>query len=142
MNKKKVLAFVIVMILMIGTLAGCSESTGGTVYIPDNSLEVIKDRGKLIVGTAPGYFPFEMINEENEVIGYDIEIANYLAESLGVELEIADYDWNGLTPALQTDKIDLLLSGMTITGARAANVDFSIPYFRTGQSLMVNKENP
>ena len=140
-RKARKISLFIVALLVVVSVAGCSRQTSGegAVYLPDDSLEKIIAKGKLVVGTAPGYFPFEMINEENEIIGYDIDIAKYLAEGLGVELEIVDYDWQGLQPALMTDKIDLLMSGMTILAERAAKVNFSVPYFETGQSIMVHK---
>jgi len=104
------------------------------------SLTEIKKRGKLIVGTDTTFPPFEFVDEKNQVVGFDIDIANELAKRLGVKLEIVNLPFDSLIPALLQGKIDLIIAGMTITEERAKVVDFSKPYFEANQAIVVRKD--
>jgi len=128
--KKMLNCFVILVLLFALTI---SVSAGEMT-----TLEKISERGKIIVGTAPGYFPFEMIDDNGEVMGFDIDMAEAIASELGVDLEIKSFQWSGVIPALQTGKVDMLIAGMTITPGRALKVTFSDPYFDTGLAMLVN----
>ncbi len=100
-------------------------------------------RNKLIVGMEVKYFPFEYSDEKGQPIGFDVEIAQTIAKELGVEIEIKDMEFSGLIPALQSGKIDLIISGMTRTLTRAKTVSFTQPYFETGLcALLSNKRAP
>jgi len=133
---KRLMILLVVCILLFSTINVIAKDN----YVADPSLEKIIKTGKIRIGTSPGYFPFEMINTKNEIIGFDADIAKYLADGLGVELEMIDYDWNGLVPALLTDKVDIIISGITILASRAAKMSFSVPYTETGQAVVINKE--
>uniref|UniRef100_A0A832IKD7 Basic amino acid ABC transporter substrate-binding protein n=2 Tax=Fervidobacterium pennivorans TaxID=93466 RepID=A0A832IKD7_FERPE len=104
------------------------------------SLTQIKKRGKLIVGTEPTFPPFEFVDEKNQVVGFDIDIANELAKRLGVKLEVVNLPFDSLIRALLQGKIDLIIAGMTITEERAKVVDFSKPYFEANQAIVVRKD--
>jgi len=132
---KKMFMFWLVAAFLIVT--GCSQEAGGGVAAGPSTIEKILDRNKLIVGTSPGYFPFEMKDKDGNNVGYDIDLAKAIADALKVELEFKEYEFNGLIPALQTGDIDMVISGMTIRGDRALAVSFSDPYYSAGQVLMV-----
>lgn len=149
-KKTKILGIFMALLITITGIAGCSNILKDTssqgqissVYVPDDSLTRIKRSGKLIVGTHAGSYPFTMIDTKGELIGFDVDIAKYLADGLGVELELVDYDWKGLIPTLLTDKVDIVIADMTITAKRASNANFSNSYFETGQSLLISKKTP
>ncbi len=103
------------------------------------TLVQIQKRGKLIVGTEPTFPPFEFVDEKNQIIGFDIDIAQELAKRLNVKLEIVSLPFDSLIPALQQGKIDLIIAGMTITEERSKVVDFSKPYFNANQAIVVRK---
>ncbi|MBT1247180.1 MULTISPECIES: basic amino acid ABC transporter substrate-binding protein [unclassified Thermosipho (in: thermotogales)] len=103
------------------------------------SLSEIKERGVLIVGTEPTFPPFEFVDQNNSIVGFDIDIAKKIANELGVELKILNLPFDSLIPAIMSDKIDLIIAGMTITNERAKVIDFSIPYFNANQSIVVRK---
>jgi len=124
---------VAVVVLLIGMVIVVTLSFA-------QSLAGIKKRGKLIVGTEPTFPPFEFVNEKNQVVGFDIDIANELAKRLGVKLEIVNLPFDSLIPALLQGKIDLIIAGMTITEERAKVVDFSKPYFEANQAIVVRKD--
>jgi len=130
----KVLALVIIALIGL-VLSGCKQKDV-------NELEVIKKRGKLIVGTSPDYPPYEFIDiDTGEVIGFDIEIAKEIAKDLGVELEIKEMAFSGLLAALTTGNVDIVLAGMTPTPERQLSVDFSDIYYTAVQALIVHKDN-
>ncbi|MCX7653823.1 MAG: basic amino acid ABC transporter substrate-binding protein [Fervidobacterium sp.] len=129
MNKKKLL-WIVALILTTGLVS--------TVFC--QTLTQIKQRGKLLVGTEPTFPPFEFVDEKNQVVGFDIDIANELAKRLGVKLEIVSLPFDSLIPALLQGKIDLIIAGMTITEERAKVVDFSKPYFEANQAIVVRKD--
>ena len=79
-----------------------------------------------------------MTDEQNQPTGIDVELARALATSLGKELVIRNTAFDGLIPALQTGKLDLIISSMTITAKRAETIDFSDPYVHMGICLLVN----
>ena len=97
-----------------------------------------KKESQLVVGMELASPPFDMTDEQNRPTGIDVELARALAKSLGKELVIRNTAFDGLIPALETGKIDLIISSMTITAKRADSIDFSDPYVHMGICLLVN----
>ncbi|MDR1873399.1 MAG: transporter substrate-binding domain-containing protein [Synergistaceae bacterium] len=112
-----------------------------TAEAAEGTLDGIAKAGKIVVGSAPGYYPFEMMDKKGEFIGYDIDVARAIANALGVQAEFRQFEFAGLIPALHAGEIDIVIAGMSITGKRALSVSFSDPYFETGQVLMVRKSD-
>nr|WP_312578733.1 transporter substrate-binding domain-containing protein [Sedimentibacter sp.] len=133
---KKIIS-IIMIALLVFSLVGCSSGNTATASKDVSTIEKIQKNGKLVIGTAPGYLPFEMKDVDGNFVGYDIDIANAMGASLGVPVEFKQYEFSGLIPALQTGDIDMILGAMTIRGDRALAVSFSNPYYATGQVLMV-----
>src|SRR5690554_4760870 len=135
---KKVISILLIVVLVF-SLVGCSAGTtaSNNANAEMSTIDKIKKNGKIVIGTAPGYMPFEMKDVDGNFVGYDIDMGNAIAASLGVKVEWKQFEFSGLIPALQTGDIDLILAGMTIRGDRAAAVSFSNPYYATGQVLLV-----
>ncbi len=104
------------------------------------TLEEIQQRGTLRVGLEPGYMPFELPNKKGEIIGFDVDIAKRMAKAMGVKLELVSTAWDGIIPALLTNKFDIIMSGMTLTQERNMTVNFAKPYILIGQSVLLNKK--
>jgi len=104
------------------------------------TLEEIQKRGKLRVGMEPGYMPFELVNQKSEIIGFDVDMAKRMAKAMGVELELVSTAWDGIIPALMTNKFDVIMSGMTLTQERNMSINFAPPYIVIGQSILVKKD--
>jgi len=85
--------------------------------------------------------PFEFIDENGDFAGFDIELMNAIAEKIGYEVKWENADFAGLVASLQTGKYDAVISGMTITASRQEEVDFSRPYFRSDQAVVVQESN-
>ena len=109
-----------------------------------DKLQEIKDSGKLVMGTSADYPPYEwhLIKDgKDEIIGFDIDIAQAIADELGVELEIKDMDFDGLIPALSTGKIDMIIAGMNPTEERKQSVDFTDVYYTQKDALVIKSED-
>ncbi|MGB3641765.1 MAG: transporter substrate-binding domain-containing protein, partial [Rivularia sp. (in: cyanobacteria)] len=94
--------------------------------------------------TSPDYPPYEFYETkdgERKIVGFDIDIANYLKKELGFKLKIAQSDFNGLIPALQANRADFVMAGMTPTPQRSASVDFSIIYYEAKDTIVASKSN-
>lgn len=126
----------ILSVTLVGALA-LSLMACGKKEESKTSLQEIKDKGKLVMGTSPDFPPFEFKDTKGNVVGMDVEIAKEIAKDLGVELEIKEMDFDGLLPALQGKKLDVILSGMTPKEERKQSVDFSNMYYKTDNIFIV-----
>ena len=135
LKNKKYLVVVVAVILSLGLiLSGCSSQEEEMT-----KLERIKEEGKIVLGTAADYPPYEFhkqIDGEDHIVGFDIEIAKEIAKDMGVELEIKDMKFDGLLAALQAGNIDFIVAGMVPTEERAKSVDFSQPYYQAEQKFL------
>jgi ABC-type amino acid transport substrate-binding protein len=131
---------VITSLLMVGILAACGTGESATGENGEGGSEVTEK--KLVMATSADYPPYEFIDTEkgNEIIGFDVDIANYITKELGYELEILDMDFNGLIPGMNAGKADFIIAGMSATEERKENVDFSEAYF-TSKELLVTKKD-
>lgn len=105
-----------------------------------DALDAIIERGSLRVGIDVGYMPFEMRDKQGRIIGFDVDLAQAMADAMGVQLELVNSAWDGIIPALLTDKFDLIFGGMTITPQRNLRVLFSDPYLTIGQTLLIDRK--
>lgn len=96
----------------------------------------------LVVGMELAYPPFETKDNEGNPTGVSVELAKAFGEYLGRDVIIENINWTGLIPALQTDKVDMVISSMTITEVRKESVDFSDGYAKAYLAFLVNKESP
>jgi polar amino acid transport system substrate-binding protein len=112
-------------------LAGAGSATllslAGTRRAYADTLDEVKKRGVLVVGTEAAYVPYEFF-KDGKIIGYDPDIVEHFVQKLGVKAQLVDTAWNGIIPALYAKKFDVIISAMTITKERAEKVLFSMPY--------------
>ena len=103
-------------------------------------LEDIKSAGVLRVAAFDSNPPFGFVDEKTrQITGLDVDYAQALAEKLGVKLEIVPTNPANRVPLLTSNKVDLVLANFTITEERAKQIDFSIPYFASGQQFLAKK---
>lgn len=99
-----------------------------------------KTEDTLKLAVSPDYPPFEF-KKEGQLEGFDIDLAQMICERLGKKLEILEFDFNSLIPLLKSGKVDFIMSGITITPERSANIDFSKVYYQAsiaGLTLSTN----
>ncbi len=130
MKKLIKIASLILAICLVFSLAACGTADTGS----DGSEK------KLVMGTNAAFPPYEFVNDKNEIVGIDAEIAAAVAEKLGYELEIKDMEFDSLLTAVQSGAIDFALAGMTVNDERKLTVDFSDTY-ATGVQVVIVPEN-
>ncbi|CAI9388939.1 transporter substrate-binding domain-containing protein [Niallia sp. Sow4_A1] len=135
---KKLLTLMLLSIVVV--LSACGTSTDEN---SSNSDSGSSDKKVLVMGTSADYAPFEYIDtaKSDDIIGFDIDLANALGEKLGYEIQVKDMDFSGLISALQSGKVDLVLSGMSPTPERAENVDFSDVYYTSKDLVITTKDS-
>src|SRR5664279_704571 len=102
-----------------------------------DQLQDIKKAGVLRVATFDSNPPFGSVDPKSlSIVGYDVDFAQAIAKSLGVKLQITATNPANRIPLIQSVKVDLIVADITITPERAKVIDFSIPYFLTGQQLL------
>lgn len=145
-NKNTISTFLLFSLLLI--IGGCSSSSssGSTEKEKSESqttskdtLSKIKNEGKIIIGTGGNYRPFNYMDKNNNLVGYDIEWGKIIAKGLGVKPEFVTGQFAGLIPGLQEGKFDILFAGVNITDERKKTLDFSEPYAKDGIVAVVNK---
>ena len=125
---KKLLGILLVILVLTGILVGCSS---------DNKTE----EKELVVGMELAYPPFETKDTDGNPSGISVDLAKDLGEYLGRSVKIENINWDGLIPSLQTGKVDVVISSMTITDERGKVVDFSDSYAHSYLALLTNKDS-
>jgi len=119
--------------------AVCLAALHGTASAADASLDKVKQKGKLVLGLDDSFPPMGFRNEDNQIVGYDIDLAREVAKRLGVQLVPQSIDWNAKEQELNTGKIDCIWNGFTITDERKQAMLFTKPYLRNAQVVVVKK---
>ncbi|MGM0882409.1 MAG: transporter substrate-binding domain-containing protein [Bacillota bacterium] len=143
--KKKMMLLLLVVVMAVLSACGQKEQTNApaeTGADGGNSAST-QEKAKLVLGTSADYAPYEFhksIDGQDTIVGFDIEIAKEIAKDMNAELEIQDMDFDGLLLALNTGKVDMVISGLTPTDERKKNVDFSEIYYLAEQGVLTKKE--
>lgn len=134
MKMKKWIIVFASLLLFLGGCAQTNSNTANTFASP--VIDRILQRGELVVGMAGSMPPLNMTTKEGELIGYEVDLARAMATAMGVRAKLEVIPFAELLPALQSGKIDLILSNMTITPGRNLKVAFVGPYFTSGKAFM------
>jgi len=134
MKRKRLLSIAGCALLTFGLVTACSGSGGGSGEEAASSGDNV-----LVMATSADYPPYEFYDTAQgggEPIGFDIDIAKAITEELGYTLEIEDMEFNGIIPALQAERVDFAMSGMTPTEERKKSVDFSEVYYDAKNTIV------
>jgi polar amino acid transport system substrate-binding protein len=135
--KMKMKKWIIVFASLLLFLGGCAQTNSNTANtFASPVIDRILQRGELVVGMAGSMPPLNMTTKEGELIGYEVDLARAMATAMGVRAKLEVIPFAELLPALQSGKIDLILSNMTITPGRNLKVAFVGPYFTSGKAFM------
>ncbi|MGB5420706.1 MAG: transporter substrate-binding domain-containing protein [Desulfobacterales bacterium] len=137
--KKVVLPIFPVLISIV--FFACSQHNLGTYVLtsPSPVLDRIQQRGELVVGTAAGMPPLNMTTKNGKIIGLDADLSRYLADAMEVNLRLEPMAFEDLLPSLEAGKVDMIISGMTMTAYRNRRVAFVGPYLTSGKGLLTRE---
>ncbi|MFA7164472.1 MAG: transporter substrate-binding domain-containing protein [Desulfoplanes sp.] len=106
-----------------------------------SALDTIQQNGELRIGFDSGYIPFEMTSKQGKFIGFDIDLGKAMAKAMKVKFVPVNTDFDGIIPALLTNKFDIIISGLTLTQERNMQINFPDPYFYSGQAVLMNSKH-
>jgi len=112
--------------------------TGTTAAGP--VLDRVQKKGELVVGMSGDQPPLNATTRDGKIIGLEADIASRLSSDMGVKLRLATMPFAELLPALSQGRIDLILSGMTLTAKRNLKVAFVGPYYVTGKAFLTKQK--
>lgn len=132
MNKHNRSLFLTAAILLIGTIFS---------VLQPQRVSAKTAEGKYLIGTDVTFAPFEYQNADGKYIGIDMDLLNAIAEDQGFEYELKPLGFSAALQALESNQIDGMIAGMSITDERKATFDFSEPYFESGVVMAVAASN-
>ena len=127
---KKIIAITLAVLMALGMFAACGKSDSGVSTI---------ESGKLIMSTNAAFPPYEMVADDGSFEGIDVEVAGAIAEKLGLELVVDDMDFDAALLAVQQNKSDIVMAGVSVTEDRQMVMNFSDSY-ATGVQVVIVKE--
>jgi len=145
LRRLRLLALLATVALLLGCRSlgfGSESPSAETDRAPaSRPLAAILQRGELRVGVSGDLPPLNMKNRKGELIGLEIDIVTSLAHAMGLELRLVEIPFPELLDELLDSKVDLVISGMTMTPERNAHVAFVGPYFISGTSVLTKDED-
>jgi glutamine transport system substrate-binding protein len=145
MKKSLIFVLMAVMLMFLAACGGTEEETPaeetGEPSEETTDGDATIEKEKYMVVTDNNYRPFEFLDEDGELIGFDIDLARAIAEEAGFEVEFEQMEFAGIVAAISSERYDMAIAGMTITEDRAESIDFSIPYYDAGLILAVSADN-
>ncbi len=160
----KVTAAVMAGMMTAGLLAGCGAASNTTESAPaadttaetqeapaaeetteaegaNDLLAQIKERGSIIVAMEGTWAPWTYHDENDNLVGYDVEVAKAVADKLGVDVEYVEGEWDGLLAGITSGRYDIMVNGVDITPEREEAYDFSIPYAFNKTAVITAADN-
>ncbi|WP_432749857.1 amino acid ABC transporter substrate-binding protein [Paenibacillus amylolyticus] len=125
-KKAILLLFISICVLIV---AGCSSSAS-------------KDDNTIVVGIDDKFAPMGFRDEQNEIVGFDIDYARAAAEKMGKEITFQPIDWSSKESELNSGRIDMIWNGYTITDERKEKVLFTKPYLENSQVAITLADSP
>jgi polar amino acid transport system substrate-binding protein len=123
-SRRFALAGVLLVVLAVGALSSCGAGSD-----------------TVVVATDATWPPMEYVDENKEIVGFDIDLMTAVAEEAGIEIEFKNVAWDGIFAGLGAGEYDAIISSVTITAERQEKYDFSEPYINAGQIVVVSADS-
>ena len=145
-NLMKKFLLVLSCLLAMGLLAACSDSDqkqdANNANNQQNETELtgwayIENKGELIVGLDDAFAPMGFRDEDGNLVGFDIDLANAAGEYLGLDVTFKPIDWDAKDMELSSKRIDCIWNGLTLDAEREANLNCTVPYVKNAQVVVV-----
>ncbi|MBL4931356.1 amino acid ABC transporter substrate-binding protein [Clostridium paridis] len=133
---KKKIAVVLSLAMLATTFIACGKKSDKT------DLAKIKDKGEMVVGLDDTFVPMGFKDDNGDINGFDVDLANAVGEKLGVKVKFQPIDWTMKESELNGGKIDVIWNGYSITDERKEKVAFSKPYLENKQVIITLANSP
>ena len=133
---KKIISVLLAVIMLAALLTVCASAEK-----EDDLLAKIQERGTIIVGLEGDWAPWSFVDENDELMGFDVEVARAIAQKLGVEADIVPGEWDGLFAGMDAGRYDIVVNGVEVTPERTEKYDFADPYAYIRTALIVRGDN-
>ena len=127
---KKMTAILVFLLALLLSVSVCAEES-------DDLLARIQQKGEMVVATEGAWAPWTYHDENDTLVGFDVEIAQAIAAKLGVNAKFVETEWDGIFAGLDAGRYDLAANGVEVTEERAQKYDFSTPYGYIRTALIV-----
>lgn len=166
--KKKIVSTILATTMLVGALAaaGCGNSANDSAdananakaeagaatgtetaadteadAAEDDQLAQIQKKGEIVVAMEGTWSPWTYHDENDELVGYDVEVAKAIAEKLGVKATFVEGEWDGLFAGMDAGRYDIVINGVDVTEERSEKYDFTEPYAYNRTAIIVKKDN-
>ena len=134
----KKIIYSVLLAASVFAFAGCNKTNKAK---SSNAVEALKTRGVFVLGLDDSFPPLGYRNDDNEIVGYDIDLAKEVAKRLGVEFKAQPIDWGAKEMELETGKIDCIWNGFTITDERKDALSMTDAYLNNDQMFVVRADS-
>ena len=139
--KKNRIAALLLSLVLLGTaiLTGCSSqnSNQATAAASGDLLAQIQENGEIVIAMEGTWAPWTYHDENDELVGYDVEVGKAIAEKLGVTATFVEGEWDGLLAGLDAGRYDIMVNGVGVTPERQEKYDFTTPYAYNRTAVIV-----
>ena len=155
MKKNRWIALGLAAALALSLFAGCAKEENPGAQQPQDEqvekqegnaqggdlLQQIKDTGEIVVAMEGTWAPWTYHDENDDLVGYDVEVAQGIAKRIGVKVNFVEGEWDGLLAGLDAGRYDIMVNGVDITEERSEKYDFSTPYAYNRTAVVVSGDN-
>ena len=127
---KKIIALVMAVVLCLTALTAIADQ-----------LSDLQAKGSIVIATEGAWRPWTFHDEDDKLVGYDVEVATLIAQKLSLNPEFAEVDWDGIFAGMDAGRYNMAANGVEVTAERAEKYDFSIPYAYVRTALVVRGDN-
>lgn len=139
---KKLIALILALVMVVCCFAACGAKNGTDADVTSDAAgNESENAEKLIMATNAAFPPYEYLADDGSFAGIDVEIAGKIAEKLGMELEIVDTEFGSIIGGVQSGKYSMGMAGMTVNEERLQSVNFSDPYAKGIQAVIVKADS-
>lgn len=135
MKKRSIFGLMLVVVLVAGLFAGCSSAT-------KKDTNANNDDKTFVVGLDDSFPPMGFRDDKNEIVGFDVDLAKEVGKRMGMEVVLQPINWDTKELELDSGNIDVIWNGLTITDERKNAMDFTNPYLKNDQVIVVKKDSP
>ena len=135
MKKRGIAALFAALVVITAALSGCQKPA------EKDQLDEIKAAGKIRIAMEGTWAPWTYHDENDKLVGYDVEVGEAIAKKLGVKAEFYEGEWDGLFAGLDGGRYDVIINGVDWTEERAKKYDFSDPYLYIHTVVIAKSDN-